>query len=128
MRFNVADGPADFRNDHVRTSPRLIGLSLTTHNTLDFIGDVRNHLHRIPEILPPAFLSDHRRINLARRRISRTRQIHIEKALVVSDIQIGFRAILCDKNLTMLEGVHRTRVHVDVRIQLLHDNMKASRA
>ena len=42
----------------------------------------------------------------------------MRKALVVSKIQIGFRAIVGDENFTMLEGRHRARIDIDIRVEL----------
>ena len=36
------------------------------------------------------------------------------------DVQIGLGAVIRDEHLTVLEGVHRARIHVQVGIELLH--------
>ena len=51
----------------------------------------------------------------------------VDEALVVTEIEVGFRTIIRDENLTMLDRVHRTRIDVDVRIELLHGNLIAAR-
>src|SRR6266542_4492566 len=40
------------------------------------------------------------------------------KSLVVTQVEVSFRAVICDKDLAMLKGRHRARVNVDVRIEL----------
>src|SRR6266508_546513 len=40
------------------------------------------------------------------------------KSLVMAQVEISFRAIVCDKDLAMLKGRHRAWVDVDVRIEL----------
>src|SRR5690606_11254317 len=44
----------------------------------------------------------------------------------VADVEVGLGAVLGDEHLTVLEGVHRARIHVQVRIQLLHDDPEAA--
>ena len=88
---------------------------------------MRNNLNRITQVFAATLLGNDRGIHLAGGRISGTRQVHIEKALVVADIQIGLRTILSDKNLAVLEGVHCAGIDVDVGIELLHDHVQAPR-
>jgi len=38
----------------------------------------------------------------------------------VTDVEVGLGAVVGDEHLTVLEGVHRARIHVQVRIELLH--------
>ena len=59
LRFDIADGAADLGDDHVD----VIG-GLGTHAGLDFIGDVRNDLHALAEILAGTFLAQHLLIDL----------------------------------------------------------------
>ena len=127
LRFDIANCSTNFRDDDVRTLTVLIGLSLTTHDVLDFVGDMRNNLNRVTQVFAATLLGNDRGIHLAGGRISGTRQVHIEEALVVANIQIGLRTILSDKNLAVLEGVHCTGIDVDVGIELLHDHVQAPR-
>ncbi|GAB3507540.1 hypothetical protein GCM10027521_63760 [Amycolatopsis cihanbeyliensis] len=45
----------------------------------------------------------------------------------MTDIEIGLRAVLGDEDLAVLERVHRARVDVEVRVELLHRDAKATR-
>ena len=38
----------------------------------------------------------------------------------MSKIQICLCTIICNKNLSMLDWVHGTRINIDIRIKLLH--------
>jgi hypothetical protein len=59
QRFDVADGAADFDDGH-------FGIAGAQENpALDFVGDVRDHLHRAAEVVAAAFLADHRFVDLA---------------------------------------------------------------
>src|SRR5690606_11444006 len=49
-------------------------------------------------------------------------EIAVQEPLVVPDVQVGLGAVLGDEDLAVLERVHRARIHVQVRVQLLHDD------
>ena len=51
------------------------------------------------------------------------RHLFIKKALVVSEIKVGFGAILRDVALAVLGGVKQTSVHIEVRVALLHGHL-----
>ncbi len=40
-------------------------------------------------------------------------------------IQVGFRAVLGDKDLAVLDGVHGAGIDIDVGVELLHGDPKA---
>ena len=44
----------------------------------------------------------------------------------MSQVEIGFRAILGDEDFSMLKGAHRTWIDVDVRIQFHHGNLESA--
>ena len=35
-------------------------------------------------------------------------------------VQVGLRAVVGDKDLSVLDGVHGSRIHIDIGIKLLH--------
>ena len=124
LRFDIADGAANVGDDHVGAIPVLIGLRLATHHVLNLVCDMRNNLNGVAEILATAFLSNNRGVHLARRRICSARQVHIQEAFVVADIQVGFCAVLGHENLAVLERIHRAGIDIDVGVELLHDHMQ----
>ncbi len=119
LRLDVADRAADLGDDDVGLR-RLIGLQ--PHAPLDLVGDVRDDLHRVAEVLAAALARDHLRVDLARRDVRRLAQLDVEEALVVPDVEIGLGAVVRDEDLTVLEGVHRARVDVEIGVELLHDD------
>ena len=56
LGLDVADRAADLGDDHVDVVP-----GLGAHPGLDLVGDVRDDLHRVAEVLPAPLLGDHRR-------------------------------------------------------------------
>src|ERR1043165_5706303 len=59
--LDVADGAADFDEDDVDV------LGDRLDRVLDRVGDVRDDLHRAPEVVAAALLLDHLQVDLARR-------------------------------------------------------------
>ena len=81
----------------------------------------------LPEVLATTLLGDHRRIDLTSGDIGRARQIAVQEALIVTDVEIGLGAILGDEHLAVLERVHGARIHIEVRVELLHRYLQAPR-
>ena len=119
LGFDVADGAADLGDDDI--GPVLLGtFGLGAHPRLDLVGDVRDDLDGVAEVGPATLLGDDRGVDLTGRDIGRAVEIIVEEALVVADVEIGLRAVLGDEDLTVLEGIHRARIHIEVGIELLH--------
>ena len=55
------------------------------------------------------------------------REVLVDEALVVADVEIGLGAVLGHEDLAVLERAHRARVDVDVRIELLDLDAQAAR-
>ena len=117
LRFDVADRAADLGDDHVRT--RVLG-RLQTHAALDLVGDVRDDLHGVAEVLAAALAGDHLRVDLAGRDVGGLRQVDVEEALVVPDVEVCLGAVVRDEDLAVLERVHGARIDVQIRVELLH--------
>ncbi len=109
--FDVTDGAADFDHGH-------IGIACAfNHAALDFIGDMRDHLHRAPEVVAAPFLADHVGVDAPGGEVIALLHGGMHEAFVVTQIQIGFRAVFGDKHFTMLERTHGARIDIDVGIQ-----------
>ena len=48
-----------------------------------------------------------------------TREVLVDEALVVADVEVGLGAVLGHEHLAVLERAHRARVDVQVRVELL---------
>src|SRR5690606_29035920 len=111
--------------DHIRV--RVI-LSLQAHPPLDLISDVRDDLHRVTQILAAALLRDDVAVNLTRRDVRSLIQVDVKEPLIVTDVEVGLGTIIGDENLAMLERVHRSRIDIEVRVELLHHNPQPTRS
>ena len=122
QRLDVADRAADLGDDDVD-----LGTGHTADARLDLVGDVRDDLHGVAEVLAASLLGDHLRVDLAGRDVGRPVQVDVEEALVVADVEVGLGAVVGDEDLAVLERVHRAGIDVEVRIQLLHRHAETAR-
>ena len=117
--FDVADRAADLGDDHVR---RVLPEGDRQHAALDLVGDVRNDLNRRAQIFALALAGDDGIIHAAAGDVGRLRQVFVDEALVMPQIEIRLRAVVGDKDLAVLIRVHRAGIDVDIGIKLLHGN------
>jgi hypothetical protein len=123
QRLDIADRSADL-GEHDVAVGRLGG---APDPLLDLVRDVRDHLHGRAEVLAAALLAQHRVPDPALRVVRRPREVLVDEALVVADVEIGLGAVLGDEDLPVLERAHRPRVDVDVRVELLDLHLQAAR-
>ena len=112
--LDVTDGAAHLGDHHVDV---VVGHPLDT--AFDLVGDVRDHLNGLAEVVASAFGGQHRLIDRAGGGIGVARQVLVDEALVVSEVEVGLAAVVGDEHLAVLERIHRARIDVDVRIELL---------
>ena len=124
LRLDVADRAADLGDDDVGLRV-LVGLQ--AHAALDLVGDVRDDLHGVAEVLAAALARDDLRVDLARRDVRRLAQVDVEEALVVPDVEVGLGAVVGHEDLAVLERVHRPRIDVQVGVELLHHDAQTAR-
>ncbi len=93
---------------------------------LDFVGDVRNDLHRPPEIAARPFARQNGGIDATRGVVGSLRAGHARKALVMPEVQVRLRAVVRHENFAMLVRAHRAGVDVEVGVQLLHEHLVAA--
>src|SRR5215472_1269091 len=87
---------------------------------------MRNDLDGAAEIVAAALLVYHRTVDLASRHVVEPRQIFIDEAFVVAEVEICLGTIFGDEDLAVLVRVHRTGVHIDVRIEFLDADRDAA--
>lgn len=117
LGLDVPDGSTDFGDDHVGSLLALARLGCRqAHTALDLIGDVRDDLYGVAKVVAAAFLFDDLGVNLSGGHVRHAGEVFVQEALVVTDIKIGFCAIIGDKDFTVLEGVHCARIHIQIRV------------
>ena len=120
-RFDVADRAADLDDDDVDAFAHIADAFL------DFVGDVRNHLHGFAEVIAATFFFDDAKVDASRRPVVASRRAHRGEALVVSEIEIGLGAVIGNEDFAVLERRHRAGIDVDVRIELLQRDFETAR-
>jgi hypothetical protein len=121
QRLDVTDGPADLHYEQVGPA----GHRESLYTALDLIGDVRDDLDGLAQELAPTFLGDDCLVDAAGGGVRAAVEILVGEPLVVAQIQVGLRAVVEHEDLAVLERVHRARVDVDVRIELLDGDAEA---
>ena len=95
-------------------------------SALDLVGDVRDHLDRLAEVVAAAFGGEHRLVDRTGGGVRRPRQVLVDEALVVTEVEVGLASVVGDEHLTVLVRVHRARIDVDVRVELLHHDPQST--
>ena len=114
-RLDVADRAPDLGDDdvggrHLLSAP---------DPRLDLVRDVRDDLHGRAEELALALLAQDGVPDRAGRVARVAREVLVDEALVVADVEVGLGAVLGHEHLAVLERAHRARVDVQVRVELL---------
>ena len=81
-----------------------------------------NHLDGLPQKEALAFLLDDPEIDLSGRVVGVPVEDSAGEPLVVSEVQIGFAAVIEHVDFAVLVGAHRSGIDVDVGIEFLHPN------
>ena len=120
-RLDVADRAADLDDDHIDV------VSQPPHGVLDLVGDVGDDLYGLAQVVAAALLVDHRLVDLARRVVVVLAGEGVGETLVVSQIQVGLRAVVGHEHLAVLVGRHGSGIDVDVGVKLHQGDREASR-
>ena len=98
LTFDITYSAAYFNDSNSRIFIRKV----TIEAALDLVGDVRNDLYGASTIIAAAFLLQNRPVDLSCGDVGILIQIFINETLIMSQIEIGFRSVLGDKNLAVL--------------------------
>jgi hypothetical protein len=113
------NGAADFHDHDVGFLAELID------DALDLVGDVRDDLHGLAQVITAALAVDHPLVDLPGGVVVAPRSLKAGEALVVSQIEIGFGAVVGDEDLAMLERAHRAGIDVEIGVELLQGHAVA---
>jgi len=122
LTFDVADGAAYFGNDEVEI---LLG-GVHQYAALNLVGDVRHHLDGLSQVVASALALDDAQIDTPCGYAVVARSLNASESLVVSQVEICFHTIGRHVALTVLIGIQRTRVDIDVGVEFLDGNPVAS--
>ena len=120
--LDVAGGAADLGNDHVRAAL----FADQPDAILDFIRHMRDHLHRLAEIIAAAFLLQHGLVDLPAGEVVEARERGVGEAFVMPEIEIRLCAVIQHIHFAVLERAHRAGIDIQVRIELLQRDFEAA--
>ncbi len=130
QRLDVADRAADLDDGDI---DRMVGVAIgcdagaALDEFLDLVGDVRDHLHRLAEVVAAAFSLEHTLVDLAGGEVVGLLHPSGDEALVVAQVEIGFRAVVGHIDLAVLEWRHRAGVDIEVGVELDQRDLDAAR-
>lgn len=81
------------------------------------VGDVRNDLHGFAAVLAVSFLVENVLVHFAAREGGTLCEVLVYKSFVVSEVEVGFRAVAGYEHLAVLGRVKRTGVDVHIGIE-----------
>ena len=120
--FDVPHGAADFGDDDIAAHL----FRHLVHAGFDLVGDVRDDLHGAALVLAGSFLVEHALIHLSGGEVVELGEVGVGEALVMTEVEVRFRAVVEHIDLAVLVRVHRAGVDVQVRVEFLHDDLQAA--
>mmetsp|Transcript_14765 Transcript_14765/g.28422 ORF Transcript_14765/g.28422 Transcript_14765/m.28422 type:complete len:226 (+) Transcript_14765:1155-1832(+) len=118
--LNVSHGASQLNDAHVGNARVAVHGDVrdALDPVLDGVRDVRHHLHRLPQVIPAPLPLNHVLIDLASGDVVVLGQLHIQKALVIPQVQVHLATVVKHKHFAVLEWRHRPCICVDVWIYL----------
>ena len=120
QRFDVTHRAADLSNDNV-----VLGAE-ASDSALDFVCDVRNDLNGAAEVFTAPFLRNHIQVHPSRCDVVHLGERPIDEPLVMTEVQVGLRAVVRHVDLAVLERRHCAGINVDVGVELLNRDAQPS--
>ncbi len=98
------------------------------HNLgLYLVRNMGYYLDGLAEIIPPSLLGYDGVVDLACGEVVLSREFGVGETLVVAEVEVRLRPVVCDKDLAVLKGAHGAGVHIYIRVELLYGYGKAAR-
>ena len=119
--LDVADRSADFGDGDIHVFGVHRG-----DRSLDFVGDVRDDLHGSAEVSAFALAVNDGAVDASGGVIAGFRAGDSGKPFVMTEVEIGFRAVIGHIDFAVLIGRHRAGVDVEVRVEFLHGDPVSS--
>ena len=101
-------------------------VSIALDAVLDFVGDVRDHLHGFSEVFAPAFVRQNSLVDLTACHVVGSGEHAIGEPFVVTKVKIGLRPVRQHVHFAMLKWIHGARIDVQIWIELLQDDLESA--
>ena len=93
---------------------------------LDLICDMGDDLNCASAIVAPALFVEDGPVYFARRNVAVVVKTLVNEALIMAQVKVCLRSVVCHKDLTVLDRVHRSGIDIQVGIKLLHGHLIAA--
>ena len=120
--LDVANGASNFRDHEVVP----VAFSENLDAPLDLVGDVGDDLNCLAQVFAAAFLVDDTLVDAARGDVVGLGSPDVEKALVVTEVEVGLGPVIRHEAFPMLVGIQGSRVNVDVGVEFLDGHLHAT--
>ena len=121
--FDVANGAADLHKGYVRG---VFGFTDAEESVFDLVGDVGDDLDGAALVFAAAFLVEDAPVDAAGSDGVQLGEGNVQVAFVVTEVEVGFGAVVSDEHFAVLERVQRAGVDIKVGVELLHGHRKAA--
>ena len=120
QRFDVTHRTTDLSNDDV------VLCAEVSDRPLDFVCYVRNDLNGAAEVFTAPFLRNHIQVHPSCRDVVHLGERPVDEPLVMTEVQVGLRAVVRHVNLAVLERRHCAGINIYVGVELLNCDAQPS--
>ncbi len=119
--LDIAHGAADLAQHEIDL------ILADREEVLDLVGDVRNDLDRLAEIVAAPLALEHVGIDPSRRDRVCPPRGHAGEAFVMAEVEIGLGPVIGDEHLAMLERRHGAGIDIEIGVELSEPHREAAR-
>src|SRR5262249_10900923 len=119
--FDIADRPTDLAEYEIKA------LIAFADEVLNGVGNMRDDLDRCTKVIAAPLARENVLVDTTGGNVVVTRSRTASEALVVTEIEVGFSAVVGDEDFAVLVGRHRAWIDVEVGIELAQANFVAAR-
>ena len=87
---------------------------------------MRDHLHGAAEEIAAALAGDEGFVNGTLREVRFAGKVLVDETFVMPQVKVTFVTVFGDEDLAVLKRAHGSRIHVQIRIHLLHGHLVAA--
>ena len=106
--------------------PASVALKLPIKTTALFTRKGGEGVAANPKVVAAAFTRNDLLVDASAGEVVGLRKRRVREALVVAQVEVGFRAVIGDEHFAVLERTHRARVDVQVGIEFLERDLEAA--
>ena len=121
LGFNIAYRTADFHDGQIGSAGSFLDA------LLDLIGDMGDDLYSAAQVIAAAFLLDDILVDPAGGKIIASGHAGAHEPFIMSQVQVGFCAVLGNIHFAVLKRAHGARINVDIRVKFQQGHVQPAR-